>query len=139
LGAAATSAVSTTNTTRTAAVAKPPTFSAQVNGTLRQGRLANGLVELRLSLAVAGQQLSSLDVRIDGQPLGAGVQMTGSAVTLGTSSNPTLYRGTVTALNGSTIEARVRSGGTRSLVLVTQLQIDPRAGSAAGTLNARPA
>ena len=79
-----------------------------------------------------------MDVRIDGQPFGGGgVEMTSSAVTLGTSATPALYSGRVTALQGTSIQARVSS--TRgSLVLLARLQINPSSGSVTGTLTAQP-
>ena len=116
----------------------PAAFNASVTGTTGQSQLGNGLVRVDLRLALAGQPLNASDIRIDGQPLiDGGVEMTSSAVTLGTSAEPTMYRGRVTALAGTSIEARVSS--TRgSLVLLARLQIDPSSGSVTGTLTAQP-
>ena len=113
-------------------------FNASVTGTTGQSQLANGLVQVDLRLALAGQPLNAFDIRIDGQPLtDGGVEMTSSAVTLGTSSKPTMYRGRVTALAGTSIQARVSS--TRgSLVLLARLQIDPTSGSVTGSVTAQP-
>ena len=113
-------------------------FNAQVSGKVIQSKLSGGLVRVELKLTLAGQPLSALDIRIDGQPLsGGGVAMSASSVTLGTGSNPMLYRGRITALEGTSIAARVR-GQEGSLALVAQLQIDPRSGAATGALSARP-
>ena len=117
----------------------PASFNAPVTGTVSQSRLGSGLVQVDLHLALSGQALSALDIRIDGQPLGGGgVEMTSSRVTLGTPSDPSQYAGLVTALEGTNIQARVRS--TRgSLVLLAQLQINPSSGAVTGALAAQPA
>jgi Ferric reductase like transmembrane component len=118
----------------------PAAFGASVTGTVGEAQIGNGLVQVDLRLALAGQRLNALDIRIDGHPVGAGggVAMTSSAVTLGTSATPALYSGRVTALEGTSVEARV-TGMRGSLILLTQLEIDPRSGSVTGTLNAQPA
>jgi hypothetical protein len=113
-------------------------FNASVTGTAGQSQLGNGLVRVDLRLALAGQPLNASDIQIDGQPLNdGGVEMTSSAVTLGTSAKPTMYRGRVTALAGTSIEARV-SSIRGSLVLLARLQISPSSGSVTGTLTAQP-
>lgn len=113
-------------------------FRAQVSGTLHQSQLSGGLVRVELKLTAPGQRLAALDVRIDGQPLGGGgVAMSASRVTLGTSGTPSLYRGRITALEGTNVSARVH-GEHGSLALVAELQIDPRSGAVSGVLSVRP-
>lgn len=113
-------------------------FNAQVSGTVNQSQLPDGLVQVELKLTVAGHPLRALEIRIDGEPLsGGGVAMSSSRVTLGTGASPGLYRGRITRLDGTNVTARVRSH-QGSLVLVAQLQIDPRAGAATGALSVRP-
>ena len=133
-------------TTSTAASSAPPAAGgtapaasgASVTGTVGQSQLGNGLVQVNLQLSLAGRPLNTLDIRIDGQPLGGGgVAMASSTVTLGTSATPTQYRGRITALEGTTIQARV-SDTRRSLVLLAQLQINPSSGSVTGTLTSQP-
>jgi hypothetical protein len=88
------------------------------------------LVQVDLRLALPGQPLNALDIRIDGQPLGGGgVAMTSSTVTLGTSATPALYRERVIGLDGTGVEARA-SGTRGSLILLARLQISvqPAAG-----------
>jgi DMSO/TMAO reductase YedYZ heme-binding membrane subunit len=115
-------------------------FTAPVSGTATEGQTANGLVEVHIALSVSSARLDSLDVRLYGEPLsGGGVQMTSSAVSFGTASNPTLYVGTVTGLNGSNISARVSSAGGQTLVLEVALQIDGSTGSASGNVQVTPA
>ena len=117
-----------------------PRFSAAVNGAVLQQQLSSGLDQVRISLAVAGQHLSTLRLRIDGRPLGGGgVAMTSSRVTLGSRSNPTGYRGRVTALSGTAIQASLRDAAGTSLTVVVRLQIQPGSGAAAGTVDVQPA
>lgn len=115
-------------------------FQAQVTGTVRQGPTSTGLIEIQLALTVTNQPLSSLEISLFGQQTaGGGVQVTSSDVTLGTSSAPTLYRGTVTGLQGTSIAASVQSNSGSGLALQAQLQIDPRGGAVSGTLSGQPA
>jgi Ferric reductase like transmembrane component len=109
-------------------------FTAQASGTVRQGQTADGSDEVDISLALAGQQLSALDIRIVGQAInGGGISMTSSQATLGTASNTSKYRGTITALNGTNIHATL-SGGGSTINLVAQLQLASGGGSATGTV-----
>jgi hypothetical protein len=111
-------------------------FTAQISGTVRQGQTDDGRAVVHMLLTVAGQHLNALHILIEGTPVdGGGVQMTRGDVTLGTGSEPHLYRGTVTALNGTEIEAQVSDAGGASLILNARLQID-QGGAAAGTLSA---
>ena len=66
-----------------------------------------------------------------------GVDMTTSRVELGTSSEPAMYRGQVTSLDGSKIGALVSDSSGTQLMLNAQLQIDPRNEATAGTLTVR--
>jgi sulfoxide reductase heme-binding subunit YedZ len=114
-------------------------FSAQVTGRVAQGPLAGGLVGVNIVLTVAGQNLSRLAIDLQGPPIsGGGIQMTSSSVSLGTGSDPTLYRGTVTALEGTNITASVRDSSGHLLNLTVSLQIDPSTGAARGSVQATP-
>jgi hypothetical protein len=114
-------------------------FTAQVSGSVSQGQLGGGLAGVKIALTVSGQPLSRLSVDLQGQPLqGGGIQMTSSTVTLGTSSDPGLYRGTVTSLEGTNIAASVRNPTGHTVHLALALQINPGTGTASGTLQARP-
>jgi methionine sulfoxide reductase heme-binding subunit len=133
--AAATAAPTTGSPARSAS----STFSAQVSGTVHQGQAGGGLVVVDIPLSVQGQRLSSLSFRIAGEPVdGGGVQMTSSRVTLGPGSDPRAYRGVITALEGTNIEAVVRDRSGARLTLVAQLQIDQGSGSVTGTVSSRP-
>jgi hypothetical protein len=119
--------------------ASSTSFNATVDGRIRQVRIASGLMLVDLPLTVNGQRLTSLHIRIKGQPIaGGGVQMTTSRVTLGPASNPDQYVGQVTALVGTQIAASVSDGAGSSLSLVANLQIAPGPGAVSGTVHVSP-
>ncbi len=141
LAASSGSASQPTSTSAGAAASAPnsSSFSAQASGTVSQGQGDGGLQLVDISLNVGGQRLNALRIRIAGQPLGGGgVQMTSSRVTLGPASSPDQYRGKVTALRGSDVQAVVSDGSGSTLTLVAQIQIDPGTGNVMGTLSASP-
>lgn len=121
------------------ASATPSRFAAPVAGSVQQAPLGDGLVAVNIALNVSGQSLSRLAVDLHGQPIeGGGIQMTSSSVSLGPSSDPTLYQGTVTRLEGTDINASLRDGHGHTLTLAIALQIDPSTGSASGNVTATP-
>ncbi len=112
---------------------------ATVGGRIRQVRVAQGLTLVDLSLAVHGQRLDNLHIRIKGPPIaGGGIQMTSSRVTLGPSSNPDQYSGHVTGLEGTDIAATVSDGAGSPLSLIAHLQISPGPGAVSGTVSVSP-
>jgi sulfoxide reductase heme-binding subunit YedZ len=114
-------------------------FTASVTGTAHQGRLDQGLSDIHLSLAVSGQQLNRLGIRIIGEPVdGGGVEMTSSRVQLGASSDTSLYRGQVTSLSGTDIIAVVSNSTGARLRLFARLRVDPGSGTASGVLTSQP-
>jgi hypothetical protein len=118
----------------------PPSFTAQVTGTVRQGESADGLAVVDLSMSASGQRLNTLDIRIIGQPLeGGGVQMTRSRVTLGSSADPAQYSGRITSLRGTDVAARLRNSSGSVVALAARLQLDPSGGSIGGTVRVSPA
>jgi Ferric reductase like transmembrane component len=117
----------------------PTSFTTQATGTVRQGEASNGLAVVDISLALEGQRLSALRIRIVGEPIQAGgVQMTSSRVTLGTASTPDRYRGRVIALQGTNVEAEVRGAGGATVRLLAELQLDQGSGGVTGTVAASP-
>jgi hypothetical protein len=73
---------------------------------------------------MSGGARGTLNVRISGTALpNGGVSMTTSRVTLGPPASPDLYRGRITALQGSSFAARVSSASGRTLDLRATLQI----------------
>jgi sulfoxide reductase heme-binding subunit YedZ len=116
----------------------PTAFTAQASGTVAQAQVDEGQSEVHISLQIPGRQLTELGVRIFGRPIeGGGISMSSSRVSLGTASDRERYRGEVTGLNGTTIEATVSSGATRLRVLA-ELQVDPAGGTAGGTVAVSP-
>ncbi len=129
----------TASTTAPLASGGGVSFTAGAHGSVRQGRRADGLTFIHISVSLGAQTLRLLRIRIDGKPLGGGgVQMSASGVSLGTESEPDQYHGTVTGLTGSEIRATVRNGAGAGIDLSAKLQLNPGDGSAAGTVTARP-
>jgi hypothetical protein len=115
-------------------------FTAPVSGTATEAQTSNGLVEVHIALDVSSTRLHNLDVRLYGEPIaGGGVQMSSSAVSLGTASSPALFGGAITSLDGTNITARVSSADGHTLDLELALQIDGGTGSASGTVRVTPA
>ena len=64
--------------------------------------------------------------------------MTGSSVTFGTSRLPRLYAGSITALQGTTIQAVVRNVSGHRLTIVAQLQLGQSSNAVAGSVTVSP-
>jgi sulfoxide reductase heme-binding subunit YedZ len=110
-------------------------FTARLAGSFRQGGSAgSGRVTLELPMSMSGGGEGSLDVRITGQPVGGGVAMTQSSVSLGPPGQPSLYTGRLLALHGSRMVATVSSTSGDSLQLQINLSIDQAGGTVAGTV-----
>jgi hypothetical protein len=132
-----TSSPRTPSTSASSGSSSSQSFTASVSGTVTQGTDSEGSGRVDISLSVSGQKLSTLDVRLRGQPLDdGGLHMTSSEVTLGTQGQPSQYTGQVTSLEGTNINAQL-SDGSHRLNLVMQLDLS-RTGSASGTLRASP-
>jgi len=110
-------------------------FRAPVRGRVRQLVDAAGGARVQLLLNIEGERLSQLRVAILGEAIpGGGVNMTSSAVTLGTASAPHLYSGAITSLNGTDIRASLNGPGGRALTLQISLQLDPSGQLASGVV-----
>ncbi len=117
-----------------------PSFTGPVSGTVSQGETDDGSAVVHMLLVVTGQHLSALHFLIEGRPIdGGGVAMSAGEATLGTGSEPHLYRGRVTALSGTNIRAQVTSAGGAALTLSARLRIDPGRETVTGRLTATPA
>ena len=107
-----------------------------MTGTVSQGPAGEGLYAVDISLTVRGHSLNALAVHLRCQQLSdGGLQMTSSRVTLGNSSDPSQYQGSVTALDGTNLTARVSDAAGRVLTLALRLRIDPESGSVTGLLH----
>jgi sulfoxide reductase heme-binding subunit YedZ len=138
LGHHSSASASTTSQTHGGSTAASSGFTAPVSGTVQQGS-GGGQAAVNISLEVSKQSLSRLALQLQGQPIdGGGLQMTSSSVSLGTASNPSEYRGAVTSLEGTDIQAHVHDGAGHSLVLTIRLQLSEESGAASGTVTAQP-
>ncbi|HEX8976777.1 MAG TPA: ferric reductase-like transmembrane domain-containing protein [Solirubrobacteraceae bacterium] len=112
-------------------------FRSPVTGDVRRSPLSGGQQLVDISLRAPGEVLSRLDIQIQGPAApGGGVEMNTSRVTLGPASDPSQYGGQVTALDGSSIVARVDNPGHAALTLLTRLQLSRAGALATGTLDA---
>lgn len=122
-----------------APTAAPLPFVAPLDGRARQrGASADGRREIDIvaRVAVPGAPLN-LDLRLFGDALpSGGLQMSSSRVTLRPSGGARAYRGSVVALNGDRLEARLAKAGARPIRLRMALRIDA-GGTVAGTANAQ--
>jgi hypothetical protein len=110
-------------------------FQAAVSGTVTQTTNATGQAVVEIALTVQNSLLPALHVQITGNQQGSGVQMTTSAVTIGTASAPSQFSGQITSLDGTDIQAVV-SSAAQALRLVLALQIS--SGTVSGTLELTP-
>ncbi len=110
-------------------------FQAPVSGTLTQSTTPSGLTVVDIPLTVQNAQLPQLHIQITGNQQGSGVEMTSSAVTIGTAANPSEFTGQITSLAGTDIQAAVGST-TQTLRLVLALSIN--SGAVSGTLELTP-
>jgi hypothetical protein len=115
-------------------------FSAQLDGTVRQGASPEtGLAIIDLRLTMSHGASGPLQIRIEGQPVGGGgVAMSRSAVSLGPPAQPHLYAGRIVALHGSRMLAVAASGDGTSMRLNVNVSIDQATGSVRGTVGAQP-
>lgn len=114
-------------------------FTASASGTISQTEPNNGLTSVDISLSLAGQQLNTLAIDLQGHPLDdGGIDMTSSSVTLGPQSDPSRYRGQVRSLDGTNISARLSDGNGSHLAVVARLNINPDAGRVSGTVSVNP-
>ena len=98
---------------------------------------ATGRVTIRLSTALSGGASGSLTVELRGRPLeSGGVYLDDGTVTLGSASQPDLYRGAVVGLQGNEIIADVRGDSVPPLELSIRASVDHNSGQVAGSVHA---
>ncbi len=127
--AAAPSSTPTTSPSKAAAPGGLPAapFTTSAAGTIASKSVSESQTEVDIRLALPVTK-APIAVRLVGTPERGGVVMASSAVTFGTD------QGTVTALDGSTINASLNGpGGPLNLVL--QLNINQAAGTVTGTVS----
>ena len=107
--------------------------SANVQGTISSSSDGSGLDTIRIA-ASAGSEL--VQVSLTGVPLDeGGVQVQSSRMTLGTSSSPTLWSGTVQQLQGTRMSAVLSDRSGHRVDTSLSLQVDSGQGTVAGTLD----
>ncbi len=112
-------------------------FTAGVRGTVQQRNRANGSAVADLRLDLTSGPAGVLRVHITGDPAaGGGVTLRGSSVTLGPPSAPGELRGAVDALQGSSVQALVRSKDGRAVRLRLDLTLSQD--TVGGTVSGRP-
>jgi methionine sulfoxide reductase heme-binding subunit len=113
-------------------------FSGSVSGRLTQAPADNGQVRVTLDLTVGGGVPGHLVIVIDGVPAaGGGVEETASRVNFLPQGAATRLTGTLTALDGNQLSARL-SDGQRSVTIRMSVSISD-SGAVTGSLDGAPA
>lgn len=108
-------------------------FTAAVHGSLSQRQVGLAGVIVDISLRLSGGAHGQLRIRLGGTPLeGGGLSMTGSQVDLIENGYPAVLAGTITALQGTDLVARVRSATGAALTLRVMLSIDQQTNTVSG-------
>jgi hypothetical protein len=130
---------STTATRTSSGRSSTPSFVADGSGAVTQGPTGGGQTQVDISLTLTGQKLNTLAITLRGQALNnGGLDLTSSDVTLGTSSDPRQYRGTVTQLAGTNVTAEVSDGHGHQVKVIAALQINTDNGSASASVSVGP-
>jgi hypothetical protein len=121
-------APSSPTSSSTDGVPSPP-FSQSVQGTYQTSAPNQaGQISIVLTMAASGSATTPLVVKLNGGSVNGGVAMSSSQVTWGPDT------GSVTALQGSTIGAKV-NGPAGSVDLTLQLHLDQSTGTLTGTVS----
>jgi hypothetical protein len=112
-------------------------FSAQLRGRITQSTGATGLVDVVIRGKLNQGRVGAVRIDLRGQPLAGGVAMSASGVSYVPAGTRTVYRGSVTTLDGQRVVALVSAGNT--LQLVFTLNIDAAAGAVSGSVSGSPA
>jgi hypothetical protein len=123
-----------------ATAAEPATlsgpFTASLSGTIVEtAGTSPGSVAVKIATTLAGAVAGRLEVEIEGPPVGeGGVSLRRSSVTLGSPPSAVVYHGSIAALNGNRVLARVRSAAGKTLTLQITLDVNPGARTVTGTV-----
>jgi methionine sulfoxide reductase heme-binding subunit len=112
-------------------------FTASLSGTVRESSASGGAV-VDLTTNVSGQVRGRFRVRIAGQPIGAGLSMTGSQVDLALAGVPTPLQGTINDLRGTEFTARLTDSQGSIVDVHAELHIDNQNNTVTGTLSGTP-
>jgi sulfoxide reductase heme-binding subunit YedZ len=113
-------------------------FSTSVVGTIHETNTAAGLVHVVIRTRLRGGAGGSARIDLRGQALQNGVSMTASGVSYVPAGTGATYIGTVTALSGQQVVARLTTGSGAHLQLAFVLNIDTTTGSVNGTVDGTP-
>ncbi len=115
-------------------------FNARLTGTVRNHSTAGNRVTVSISASLSGGALGAMRLTLEGAPLrDGGMRLGRGTATLGTTSQPFRYTGTVVGLDGTAIRARVHDATGHAITLAVSVNIDPSAGTLTGTVSARAA
>jgi hypothetical protein len=111
-------------------------FTSGFEGTQQQtGPNGNGVVSVTITGTLTGSDRGHLAIVLTGRPAeGGGVELTASQVTLGPPGAPSEYRGPVSRLDGSTLEATLTSAAGGTVTATVVLHLDPSGGPVTGTV-----
>jgi DMSO/TMAO reductase YedYZ heme-binding membrane subunit len=118
----------------------PVPFSDQLDATLDEESPAGGSNSLVIDGTITGDVAGQLHLELSGPPArGGGLRLASGQLTLGPPTDPTQASGQVTSLRGNTVTASVTDAAGGSMTVTINLQLDPRADRATGTVTgARP-
>jgi hypothetical protein len=123
-------------TPRPAAAFSPP-FSGYLGGSASQSGGPGNFATIELSMTVSGGANGAADVVLEGPPLASGgLSVERSSVTFGPRSDPTLYRGRVSSLNGTDLVADVSDAAGHNLRVDFRVALEGR--TVRGTISAVP-
>ncbi len=129
---------SSSATGSSSASSAPAPFTANLNGTITEtGPDARGNTTVTIDGTLSGGASGTLHIELQGPAdRGGGVEMASSAVTLGITGHSGQYKGQITRLGGTSINATVTDPAGRSLNLGVDLQIDRSGARVSGTVQA---
>lgn len=113
-------------------------FVAQLRGRVTESRDAGGLVTVVIAGKLDRGRTGAVRIDLRGEPLQGGVAMAASGVSFVPAGTRTVYRGSVTSLDGERVVAQVSAAGQAGLALAFDLNLDPAAGTVTGTVNGSP-
>lgn len=110
-----------------------------VSGSLTVTQLPDGTVSVALAAPVASSPAGTLSVVLTGTPLGdGGVSLSAGRAQFGPLTHPAQFTGSVTALQGGAIDARLADAVGHRLVLTLDVATDPAQGTFQGQLAVTP-
>jgi len=116
----------------------PRVFTRSFSGHIRESSQdVNGQVLVSITGRTSGTPAGVLWIRLQGEPIdGGGVSMTASGASYGPPSAPSAYVGKIVGLEGTRIALQL-AGQSSTVTLVVDLQVNPAAGTATGTVRGR--